>query len=238
MIEKRATIQSDLHLPGVAASCSPVCHHLQIERFRVSKADLAIVRPARPRQKFRVFMSITKEEKQRLIQEFGQGDNDTGSPQVQIAVLTHHIQTLTAHLKGHQKDHASRRGSAGNGRPPTSFAGLSQGKDARTVRGDHWPPEYSKVITFRISVVFVECDAFFVSVLSLPSRCVAIWWNANPFVGRLIRPMSPRSGFPDCWLKFLLLTAAAGLSRIAATWGDFGVVGNCRRCCWSHVRVC
>lgn len=58
-------------------------------------------------------MSITKEEKQRLIQEFGQGENDTGSPQVQIAVLTHQIQTLTAHLKGHQKDHASRRGLLG-----------------------------------------------------------------------------------------------------------------------------
>lgn len=55
-------------------------------------------------------MAISRSEKQRLIEEFGQGENDTGSPQIQIAVLTHEIQTLTEHLRTHDKDHSSRRG--------------------------------------------------------------------------------------------------------------------------------
>ena len=55
-------------------------------------------------------MAIAPELKQRLIKEFGQGKNDTGSPHVQIAVLTSQIQNLTGHLKTHKKDHASRRG--------------------------------------------------------------------------------------------------------------------------------
>ena len=55
-------------------------------------------------------MSITQERKTELIQEYRRGDNDTGSPEVQIAVLTQRIDTLTEHLKEHKKDHASRRG--------------------------------------------------------------------------------------------------------------------------------
>jgi small subunit ribosomal protein S15 len=55
-------------------------------------------------------MSITKERKTELIQSFRRTEADTGSPQVQIAVLTDRINTLTDHLKGHKKDHASRRG--------------------------------------------------------------------------------------------------------------------------------
>lgn len=55
-------------------------------------------------------MSITKERKTELIQEFRRAESDTGSPEVQIAVLTERIANLTEHLKGHQKDHASRRG--------------------------------------------------------------------------------------------------------------------------------
>ncbi|MDX1968077.1 MAG: 30S ribosomal protein S15 [Planctomycetaceae bacterium] len=55
-------------------------------------------------------MSITKERKSELIREFQRGDVDTGSPEVQIAVLSHRIAQLTDHLKGHKKDHASRRG--------------------------------------------------------------------------------------------------------------------------------
>jgi small subunit ribosomal protein S15 len=55
-------------------------------------------------------MAITAQRKQDLIKEFGQGKNDTGSPHVQIAVLTHGIKNLTAHLKTHSKDHSSRRG--------------------------------------------------------------------------------------------------------------------------------
>jgi small subunit ribosomal protein S15 len=55
-------------------------------------------------------MSITPDEKQRLIKEFGTKDGDTGSPDVQIAILTSRISTLTEHFKTHKKDNHSRRG--------------------------------------------------------------------------------------------------------------------------------
>jgi small subunit ribosomal protein S15 len=55
-------------------------------------------------------MTITKERKQELIANFRRGDNDTGSPEVQIAILTSRINELTEHLRTHKKDHASRRG--------------------------------------------------------------------------------------------------------------------------------
>ena len=55
-------------------------------------------------------MSITAEKKTELIGEFKKSDNDTGSPEVQIAVLSHRIVNLTEHLKSNKKDHSSRRG--------------------------------------------------------------------------------------------------------------------------------
>lgn len=55
-------------------------------------------------------MTITKERKQEVIQGFKQGANDTGSPEVQVALLTTRINGLTEHLRSHSKDHASRRG--------------------------------------------------------------------------------------------------------------------------------
>ncbi len=55
-------------------------------------------------------MSITQERKSELIKEFQQSDSDTGSPEVQISILTERIKNLTEHLKEHQKDHHSRRG--------------------------------------------------------------------------------------------------------------------------------
>jgi len=55
-------------------------------------------------------MSITPEEKSRLIKEFATGDGDTGSPEVQVAILTSRITTLTEHFKTHKKDNHSRRG--------------------------------------------------------------------------------------------------------------------------------
>lgn len=55
-------------------------------------------------------MSITKQKKTDLIQEYRRTDADTGSPDVQIAVLTARINELTSHLKQHKKDHGSRRG--------------------------------------------------------------------------------------------------------------------------------
>ena len=55
-------------------------------------------------------MSITKERKQEVIGEYGRGDADTGSPEVQMAILTNRVNSLTGHLKTHKKDYASRRG--------------------------------------------------------------------------------------------------------------------------------
>lgn len=55
-------------------------------------------------------MSITKEQKQQVISEFATKEGDTGSPQVQIAILTKRILQLTEHLKIHKHDNHSRRG--------------------------------------------------------------------------------------------------------------------------------
>lgn len=55
-------------------------------------------------------MSITKERKDELIAEYRRDETDTGSPDVQIAVLTERINELTQHLKLHRKDYSSRRG--------------------------------------------------------------------------------------------------------------------------------
>ena len=55
-------------------------------------------------------MSITVEDKARLIKEYATKENDTGSPEVQVALLTRRINDLTEHLKVHTHDHHSRRG--------------------------------------------------------------------------------------------------------------------------------
>ena len=55
-------------------------------------------------------MSITTERKAELIKEFATKDGDTGSPEVQVAVLTERISNLTEHFKSHTKDNHSRRG--------------------------------------------------------------------------------------------------------------------------------
>jgi small subunit ribosomal protein S15 len=55
-------------------------------------------------------MALTKDEKTRIVQEYGKGENDTGSAQVQIALLTQRIQQLTDHLKTHAHDQNSKRG--------------------------------------------------------------------------------------------------------------------------------
>ena len=55
-------------------------------------------------------MSITKERKEELINEYGRGDQDDGSPEVQIAVLTSRVNSLTDHMRTHKKDYATRRG--------------------------------------------------------------------------------------------------------------------------------
>ena len=55
-------------------------------------------------------MSITAERKEALIKEHAQAKGDTGSPEVQVAILSERIKNLTDHLKDHKKDHHSRRG--------------------------------------------------------------------------------------------------------------------------------
>jgi small subunit ribosomal protein S15 len=55
-------------------------------------------------------MTITKERKQELIGSYQRGASDTGSPEVQVAILTSRINSLTEHLRGHSKDYACRRG--------------------------------------------------------------------------------------------------------------------------------
>ena len=53
---------------------------------------------------------LTKDKKQKIIEDYKTNDTDTGSPEVQIAILTTRINELTEHLKMHPKDHSSRRG--------------------------------------------------------------------------------------------------------------------------------
>ena len=55
-------------------------------------------------------MPISKEEKQKYVEQFGKGAKDTGVPEVQIAILTHRIRELTEHVKEHKKDRHTRRG--------------------------------------------------------------------------------------------------------------------------------
>lgn len=55
-------------------------------------------------------MALLKEQKSKIITEHARGDGDTGSPEVQVAVLSRRISELTDHLKTHPKDHHSRRG--------------------------------------------------------------------------------------------------------------------------------
>jgi len=55
-------------------------------------------------------MSLTNEEKKTVIADHKRSDNDTGSPEVQVALLTKRINDLTAHFADHKKDHHSRRG--------------------------------------------------------------------------------------------------------------------------------
>ena len=55
-------------------------------------------------------MALAKEEKQKILEKFKTTDNDTGSPEVQIALLTENINKLQAHFQEHKKDHHSRTG--------------------------------------------------------------------------------------------------------------------------------
>ena len=58
-------------------------------------------------------MTITKEKKDELVKEYAKGDDDTGSPEVQIAILTTRINNLTEHMRANKKDHSTKRGLIG-----------------------------------------------------------------------------------------------------------------------------
>ncbi|HEX7065336.1 MAG TPA: 30S ribosomal protein S15 [Bacillales bacterium] len=55
-------------------------------------------------------MALEQERKKQIVEEFKTHENDTGSPEVQVAILTEQINTLNEHLRDHKKDHHSRRG--------------------------------------------------------------------------------------------------------------------------------
>lgn len=55
-------------------------------------------------------MALTKEQKEQIVKKYARSEGDTGSPEIQIALLTEEIKELTEHLKEHKKDHHSRRG--------------------------------------------------------------------------------------------------------------------------------
>ena len=55
-------------------------------------------------------MTVTAERKQELVAQFGKGEGDTGTAEVQVALMTERINDLTEHLRTHTKDHHSRRG--------------------------------------------------------------------------------------------------------------------------------
>ncbi|MEM1133147.1 MAG: 30S ribosomal protein S15 [Pseudomonadota bacterium] len=76
-------------------------------------------------------MSITAERKQELIKEHAREEGDTGSPEVQVAILTERINTLTDHFKSHHKDNHSRRGLLMMVNKRRSLLDYLRGKDAQ-----------------------------------------------------------------------------------------------------------
>ena len=76
-------------------------------------------------------MSITAERKEALIKEHARGSGDTGSPEVQVAILTERINNLTQHFKGRAKDNHSRRGLLMMVNQRRSLLDYLRGKDAQ-----------------------------------------------------------------------------------------------------------
>ena len=76
-------------------------------------------------------MTMTKEEKTELMGEFHRHDGDTGSPEVQVAILTRRIEQLTDHLRTHSHDNSSRPRAAQAGRPAAPPSGVSQAQGRR-----------------------------------------------------------------------------------------------------------
>ena len=91
-------------------------------------------------------MTISKERKTEVIGEHQKSDADTGSPEVQIAILTERINGLTEHMRTHRKDFASTARSAGSCQPSPTFAGLCAGRgssDVISISSENWAFESS-----------------------------------------------------------------------------------------------
>ena len=80
-------------------------------------------------------MSITNERKAELMKEYAIKDGDTGSPEVQVAILTERIVTLTEHFKTHKKDNHSRRGLLKMVSTRRSLLDYVKGKDTKRYEG-------------------------------------------------------------------------------------------------------
>ena len=83
-------------------------------------------------------MSITAEEDQ-IVSDFRTHEKDTGSPEVQIAILTKRINELTEHLKTHKKDHSSRRGLLKMVEQAKLPAQISHARRSHAISADHRP---------------------------------------------------------------------------------------------------
>ncbi len=90
-------------------------------------------------------MTISKEQKTAVIGEHKKSDADTGSPEVQIAILTERINGLTEHMRTHRKDYASRRGLLGLVSRRRRLLDYVRGEDPQTVSRYHWEIGHPKV---------------------------------------------------------------------------------------------
>ena len=99
--------------PAGACRCqfagTPLCGNVPHDRFSVPGRRPGTGFPDHPAREV-IPLAITTEDKQAIISRFSKHDGDTGSPEVQVALLTKRIDDLTEHLKVHKKDHHSRRG--------------------------------------------------------------------------------------------------------------------------------
>ena len=90
-------------------------------------------------------MALTKDHKTEIIDTFQTHDHDTGSPEVQAAILSERITYLTEHFKTHAKDHHSRRGLLKLVGKRRRLLGLPQGKRLRALYGAHSAAGYPEV---------------------------------------------------------------------------------------------
>jgi len=89
---------------------------------------------------------ITSDEKKKIITDFENHQGDTGSPEVQIALLTKRIDELTEHLKVHNKDHSSRRGLLKDGRQKVRTAQICKQKRAQALSRNYLQAGFKKII--------------------------------------------------------------------------------------------